>query len=314
MVTNGEWFVVFLDPSDSFGDAGKQDSSRILVFENAADIQARAGEFFSSVAHQFVARHAPALKLGTVAFEVASSKVRGVMHGVRLRYSERREVYAVLPTISVAPVLFLRLANDSWIRVEAPPRAFEVPHDPTALSNHLHEVAAAALDLRATVNAALAVELPAIPLDEHYAESGAFEGLKGVVETDTDDFIVVTGTHSHYVLETPSVPTCPYHDSSRATQDAVPAQPVLLVRSMDPRSFFVSGEPHHCAHVIVSDAKSSPITGANYEQCGPRSGQAGHAFCEIFRFETRLCCRTCAFETVCTKAQVLNVMPCQRPP
>lgn len=313
VITNGDWFVVFMDPADSFGDAVKRDPSQILVFESAADIQARAGEFFSSLAHQFVVRHAPALKLGAVAFEITSSKVRSAMHGLRLRYSEHREVYAVLPTISVAPILLLGLVNGSWIRVEIPPRAFDVPHDPVALASHLHEVEAAAADLREKVNTALAANLPLMSLDEHYADSDGFAGLKGVVENATDDFIVVTGTHTHYVRETPTVPACPYHDSSRATQDAVAAQPVLLVRSMDPRSFFVSGEPHHCAHIVVSDAKASPITGLNLEQCGPRSGQAGHAFCEIFRFETRLCCRTCAFETICTKAQVLNVMPCQRP-
>lgn len=313
VITNGDWFVIFTDPADSFGNAGTHDPSRILVIEGPGDIQARSGEVFSSLAHQFVTRQAPALKIGTVAFEVTGAKVRGVMHGVRLRYSEHRAVYAVLPTISVAPVLFLRLTNDSFIRVESPPLSFDVPQNPLVLANHLHDVHAAAMDLRNNVNGALGIDLPAISLDEHYADPDAFAGLKGVVESDTDDFIVVTGTHTHYMRETSTVPACPYHDSARAIHDTVAAQPVLLLRSMEPRSFSVSGELHHCAHVVVSDAKSNPITGANTEQCGPRSGQTGHAFCEIFRFETRLCCRTCAFETVCTKAQVLNVMPCQRP-
>ena len=33
-------------------------------------------------------------------------------------------------------------------------------------------------------------------------------------------------------------------------------------------------------------------------------------FCEIGRFEWHLCCRTCAFEEVCTKAEVFH-LPCQ---
>jgi hypothetical protein len=235
------------------------------------------------------------------------------MHGLRLRYSEHRAVYEVLPTISVAPALLLRLVNGSWLRVETPPRAFDVPHDPAALPTHLQGVAAAATELLANVNRALAVTLPLISLDEHYSDSDSFEGQKAVVESDTDDFIVATGTDTHYIRETPSVPACPYHDSSRATSDAVAAIPVLLVRSMDPRSFFVSGESQHCAHSVVAAAKSSPIAALDLEPSGPRSGQAGHAFCEIFRFETRMCCRTCAFETVCTKAKVLNALPCRRP-
>lgn len=312
VLTNGEWFVIFEDPEDSFGEGGKRDPGPILVFEKAADVQARAGEFFLCLAHRYVVQSAPALRPGMIASEVAPSKVLGVMHGLRLRYSRRREVYDVLPTISVAPVLFLRLANHSWTRVEVPPRSFELPHDRTQLANHLHDVDAAAADLRAQLDTALAKHLPSISLEEHYADADSFAPLKAVVENESDDFLIATGSHSHYILETPTVPECPYHDSARANQDGVAAQPVLVVRSMDPRSFFVSAAPHYCAHIIVSDAKSSPITDSNVEQRGPRSGKPGHAFCEVFRFETRLCCRTCAFETVCTKAQVLNVMPCQR--
>jgi hypothetical protein len=34
-------------------------------------------------------------------------------------------------------------------------------------------------------------------------------------------------------------------------------------------------------------------------------------FCEIWKFEEHLCCRTCAFEEVCTKAEVFSGLPCK---
>ncbi|HEY5619450.1 MAG TPA: UPF0175 family protein [Vicinamibacterales bacterium] len=136
---------------------------------------------------------------------------------------------------------------------------------------------------------------------------------KGVVQSATDEFVVVTGTETHYVLETPAVPDCPFHDSVRATHAGVAAGPLLLMRSTTPRAFFFSGESHHCGHRAVADAKAGVNTDANVAARGPRSGSRGQAFCELFRFETRLCCRTCAFKRVCTKTQALALMPCTRP-
>src|SRR5450759_1944815 len=87
----------------------------------------------------------------------------------------------------------------------------------------------------------------------------------------------------------------------------------ITVSNVKERSFFPSGETHHCAHGNVLLAKSSEITAENRARCGPRSGEDGEdgeAFCEIWSFEQRLCCRTCAFERVCTNADVFQ-LPCQ---
>ena len=58
-------------------------------------------------------------------------------------------------------------------------------------------------------------------------------------------------------------------------------------------------------------AKSCRITLENRDRCGSRSSGEQGAFCEIWRFEQHLCCRTCAFEDVCTKAEVFQGLPCK---
>jgi hypothetical protein len=114
------------------------------------------------------------------------------------------------------------------------------------------------------------------------------------------------------VLE-PSVPNCPFHDWAACEGAGVASMSApVVIRSISPRSFFFSREVHHCAHRDVNSAKASAITSANRDRCGPRSGEAGQAFCEIWRFEQHLCCRTCVFEEVCTKADVFR-LPCRRP-
>jgi len=147
----------------------------------------------------------------------------------------------------------------------------------------------------------------------HFDDEDSFSALPGVQETNADEFLVLTGGKTHYLLPEPSVPGCPYHDWHACQRDGVPSNPgPLLNQSVQPRSFFVSGRAHHCAHRDVTNAKANAITTANKSRCGPRSGQEGQAFCEIWRFEQHLCCRTCAFEEVCTRAAVFR-LPCQRP-
>ena len=134
--------------------------------------------------------------------------------------------------------------------------------------------------------------------------------IRGVIECRRDEFLIVTGNQTHYLRLEPSVPQCPYHDwrQSHADGSAVSPSPFMR-RSTMPRSFFISQEEYHCAHRDMALAKDSRITKQN-QRCGLRSGREGDAFCEIWRFEAHLCCRTCAFESVCTKAQVFQ-LPCQ---
>jgi hypothetical protein len=127
------------------------------------------------------------------------------------------------------------------------------------------------------------------------------------------ELLVVTGDQTHYLRKEPSVPDCPHHLWAHSNAAGCAANPgPIEKRSVNPRAFFKSGEQHHCAHREVTVAKASQITASNRDRCGRRSGQEGQAFCEIWRFEEHLCCRTCAFEEVCTEAQVF-VLPCQRP-
>jgi len=314
LITNGEWVILFLDPQDAFLNNGKPDPTRILVFESRDAIEQRFNEVFLYLEHQQVLGTVDALTPGELPFHVGGQKIDRTMHGLRLRYIEEPGIYRPAPVIKVAPVLFLRTRHGAWLHVESPPQEYEVPHEYADLPDHLGKVERAAQTLLAEVNHWLCATLQACPLAKHYEDDDGFAALPGVQEKRPDDFLLVTGDKTHYLVPSPSVPNCPYHDWQACHQAGVPSNPgPLLHRSVkEPRSFFVSGENHHCAHRDVSSAKGVPITLSNRAQCGPRSGRDGQAFCEIWRFEQHLCCRTCAFQEVCTKAHVFR-LPCQRP-
>ena len=309
VITNGEWLILFLDPERAFLQKGGCSPINILVFENRKHIEMRFTEVFRYLEHQQVLGTASPLTPGDLPFHV--QEVDRVMHGLRLRYVEETGLYQPEPVIKVAPVIWLRTRYGAWLRAESPPRGYQLAREDANLRAHLNEVQQAAQNLLAEVNERLGTSLQAYPLTQHYEDEDAFAALPGVQEQGPDNFLLVTGDKTHYLQPAPSVPSCPYHNWVACERDGVPSNPgPLMASSVSPRSFFVSGDLHHCAHRDVSAAKASPITADNRASCGPRSGKEGQAFCEIWRFEQHLCCRTCAYEKVCTKAPIFR-LPCQ---
>jgi len=196
------------------------------------------------------------------------------------------------------------------LRVETPPQEYELPDKKEQLIDHLHDVQKAGKDLLHEVNHRLNASFQPFPLSHHYEDEEGFGPIRGVIELERDNFLIVTGEKMHYLLSTPLVHDCLHHDWLASNTLGVACNPgPIMTRSIAPRSFFVSGEPHHCVHRDVSSLKASQITQANRKQCGPRSGEEGESFCEIWRFEQYLCCRCCVFGEVCTKAAVFS-LPC----
>ncbi len=311
VITNGDWLILFLDPADAFLEEGEHDPCRILVFQDRSDIEKRFTEIFRYLEHQQVLREVPPLTPGELPFY--AQEIDRVMHGLRLRYIEVTGIYQREPMIRIAPVIWLRTRYGAWLRVESPGREYQLARGDADLRTHLNEVRQAAQKLLAEVNKRLGTSLQAYPLTQHYEDEYAFAALPGVQEQESNDYLLVTGNKTHYLLQDLSVSSCPYHDWPACQRDGVPSNPrPLTAPSVSPRSFFVSGDLHHCAHRDVSAAKASLITAVNRARCGPRSGSESQAFCEIWCFEQYLCCRTCAYEEVCTKAPVFR-LPCQRP-
>jgi hypothetical protein len=310
VITDGEWMILFLDPQDAFLNTGRPVSSNILVYQNREAIEWRFDEVFRNLEYQRVAGTVNALVPSELPHYVTVDQVYRVLHGLHLLYTRQRGIYREVPVIKVAPVLFLMTRHGSWLRVESPPQEFKLPENYNDITNHIQKVQDVAQTLLNEVNRQLRAHFEASPLSEHYEDEDSFAVLPGVLQLQRDEFLLVTGDQTHYLLPRPSVPNCPYHDWHSCEQHGVPSYPgPILNRSLCPRSFFVSGELHHCAHRDVSAAKACSINAANRSQCGARSGRDGQAFCELWRFEEHLCCRTCAFEQVCTRAQAFN-LPC----
>jgi hypothetical protein len=309
-ITNGEWLVLFLDPTEALLAGGTPDSKSILVYRTADEIIQNGATLFSQLEHQRVLGETPPLRPVELPFHMQAHQIREAMHGLHLRYEQAQAIYHRAPMIHVAPIIFLRTDQDAWLRVEAIDGQYSIPHENERLSGHLEAVRAAGQGLLAEISNTLVLGLSASTIQGHFDDSDSFAVQKAVVKLPGDEYWVVTGEHTHYLTTEPSVPQCPHHDYGNSHTAGVAAEPGPIVRrSVDPRSFFCSRESHHCAHGNVALAKSQQVTPENRERCGSRSSRDGEAFCEIWSFERRLCCRTCAFELVCIKAQTFR-LPC----
>jgi hypothetical protein len=313
LLTNGDWAVIFTRPLDTLVN-GMQSAEAVVVFINRDEFETHYRAIFELLEFQNVSGEIPSLSVARLPFHISASAVVSVLHGLRLRYIEQKKIYAVSPVITLAPVLFLRTSRGTWLTVEGASREYEIPHRTADLVDHLDAVRLAGTKLLDEVKSHLGLDISPMTLKAHYEEADAFAKLPGVsIKRAGQDFFIATGDKTHYLLKEPTVPDCPFHFWSECQKQGVPAgASPLMARSIDPRSFFIDSERHHCAHRYVDEAKNSQIRPTNVSDCGPRSGEFGQPFCEIAPFETRLCCRTCVFEEVCTHAEIFH-LPCKRP-
>jgi hypothetical protein len=320
VITNGEWLIVFSNPEDTFC-SGCPSLGNVHVYENWTEVEEQNNKIFKLLEYYEVLGEAPPLSLGEVGFYLRSTELDRAMFGLRLMYLEEPEFYLdPSPIIKVVPVIFIRSINGVWFRVEAQnsTHILTIPNKSDFLKEHLESFHQKALELLDKVNTKLGVILKCKSLAAHYADQDFFDKLTPVVKVTNksdkyEEYLIATGDKTHYLLKEATVPNCPYHswDNSYSEGYAVGAHPVKRSQINDPRTIFVTDSQHHCSHRHIREAKGSKITIENRDRCGPRSGKDQEAFCEIWKFEQHLCCRTCVFEAVCTKADVFQELPCK---
>lgn len=275
VMTNGEWLILFLRPVEAFLNDNDHPCppEAILVYTDANDIANRSAELYRALEHQHVLNEVPFLAPAELPFHVTGPTVRLAMHGLRLRYEQSHALKVPSPIIHVAPVVILRTELGATIRVENPHEQFELPHAPDQLGAHLAAVGNAAQGLLRDISERLERPLAPTPLEDHFMDPRSFAAQKAVARSSDDEYFLVTGQHTHYLLAEPSVPDCPHHEWGKSNAAGVGAPPgPITVSNVKERSFFPSGETHHCAHGNVLLAKSSEIAAARTARPSARYG------------------------------------------
>jgi hypothetical protein len=210
--------------------------------------------------------------------------------------------------------------RDRWVVVEGGDQDEDLPEKETELPHHLAWVEGQCHAIKDKIDAWVGRTTLLRGVEQHFV-SQVFSSLPAVAEAGQSsdgvrEFTILTGSHPHFLRLEPTVLDCPYHDFGACAQANAASRDRAVVRSsVNPRSLYASGMVHHCAHRDVLDVKRQAVEGLLLGKCGPRSNnhddRFGGSFCEIFKFEEHLCCRTCAFEEVCGAAELFR-LPCNQ--
>src|SRR5262249_54498797 len=114
------------------------------------------------------------------------------------------------------------------------------------------------------------------------------------VESDryADRYRFVTAGEAILISDDETFDKCRYHDwgTCRSNGHAVGAAPIVE-QSIDPRCFFPSGTPYHCAHTAIQARRER------------------EPWFLLLPFKNRLCCRRCTYLRRCWPD--LGGMPCR---
>lgn len=288
VLTNGEWFLVFSDvnatilPSDP--EAGK-----MVLFSDLSDVVARAGEFCALLGYQDLSGHIPPQHPGALPDFVPDGEVATCSRFVDVSYTRHG---ARQPLISASVGVWIRARRGAWI-------LFQKNYDNQflVLSDDRDELATRRQQLHARAESLLADlgahrELRFASRDEFEGAPSAGEPHDAIpaagVERDSilmrelgpDRYRITTTEQLLFFTDEGTYDMCPYHNwgACREEGNAV-GQSAITAPSSDPRCFFPSGSPYHCAHAGIRARRNR--------------------VCLLLAFEEHLCCRRCVFLSRC---------------
>lgn len=326
-VCNGTWLVVFVEPHLAFGTTAAPDVGEILVCESRDAIVQRAGEVWKCLEYGALAGGHSQCLPSEIPFLVDPARIESCMFALKILYARSPSHYArPEPCILVVPALVLRSTGASFLKIgfdradDLEGEEYELPAGNVPLDGHLNQVGEAALRLKRRVEEVLhrtGHPLPLVNVQTHMADVEAFKGLATVSPIRLRDLapgelavLTVTGDEPHFLRRSPEYRDCVHHRHGESQRTHTAQLPHAVARpSMADYSHFTDGSEFHCTHREVIAPKGQPVTSSNRARCGPRSCDDDGAFCELWRFERMLCCRTCVFQRVCLASPVFTP-PC----
>jgi hypothetical protein len=304
-ISSGQWIVIFRNPAQAFLDVGAPDYQSITVVE-IDDYVSNSDCLFESLAREKLLSAPPFYIVPThIQAHLSTSAAKRLFLGVWLHHSTTGSVFDMHPQILVYPAVVVQRVDEEFVTIVDRSLGHDpIPIDMSEIAQHVRSIRARSERLRTAISDIM----PGLPLPSPLAEFPGFNSLsrdgevKKVYEpkdtgkdflrsfpSQSGQFILATGDSHHFFVEVPRVRDCDGHEWAlcKSLSQHAGDRPIVA-RSVEPASFFISGELHHCAHRVIH---------------GRREGR-----CKIRAFETFLCCQACAYQTVCWGA--VDDLPC----
>jgi hypothetical protein len=298
----GRWLVVFTSPYDTFVKAGDVSTAAIHIFQDN-EILVESDAIYDLLGRASLIDDVPELLAPSQVSNYASNRdVSKIFRALWVVRKRDGAYFAQVPQISLYAAIVIERRDRRLLTVvdSLRPR-LPLPHDIGQLGEHFLAMNQSSASLLQAVNTELGgnwqpSSISTFPGFVAPRSIGVQEAVASSVSLlrswqGPDEFLLVTGEESHYLLPSPTVDPCGGHDWAecyRAQENKLPT--AVISRSYGPASFFITKELHHCAHRQIYDRRESR--------------------CHIQTFEEFLCCRACTLQSVCwTQAQLSN-LPC----
>jgi hypothetical protein len=309
-ISSGQWLVIFTEPGPAFLDSADVKPGNILVFQ-VEEFVRESDHIFRQISYGQLIDHIPSpLRPTQLSAFISAAAVRRLFRALWIRWesSGAEGVLDAFPQIFVYPAAVLERADGVLLHVaEARFGRSSVPADATELNSHLDEVERNSAGLLDAIFGELGKRFDIANLDAFpgFPETPLRGSSVALVAPSTStrvefirpwsqrasEYLLVTGTSPHFILEVPTVTACVGHDWVTCSGIGLQVgRAPVLAPSVDPKSFYISGGNHHCAHRIIHDR---------------RSGK-----CHIASFETFLCCKACIFQETCWPTASTPALPC----
>lgn len=296
VIISGEWMVVFKAPVETFLRVAQPDDIAIFTRQEFKD---RAAEIYKLLHRLALTEDAPMpLRPAQLRQYVALGDVSGAFLGVHVHYERTgSKLFARRPRILIYPALFVSRADGAIFTVidNALPKELDyqvndegeetlLPH-----LDEIHTLSAALIDACGhELGGVLSTsEISAFP---GFRNEGFGKGPVGELK-DADEWLVATGSVSHFLLPEPRVQACRFHSWAECGAHAA-MQSAISTRMIQPPVFFVDNQRHHCAHQVVQDRREQR--------------------CLIQVIDSRTCCQACAFLAQCWTEEEQAELPCGR--
>lgn len=273
----------------------------------------RAQELFSLLHRSVLARDVPfPLRPAQLRQYVDLGAVTAVFHGLHVHFEATGSpVYGLKPQVLIYPVLIVERDDGVLITVSSCGEGISLGYtkvraeeeddeDLLRLDGHLAEVHASAQQVLDACQEELGEALVVAPLDRFPGFPTKQNGLQQIgrrmvvpLNGHHDEWLMATGTRTHYLTATPQVDPCRFHTwAACRVEDYGIGVSALSVRSVNPRAVFIDTQPHHCAHQLVQDRRESR--------------------CHIMSIDQRTCCQACAYVNGCWDVEEQANLPCGR--
>lgn len=309
-ISSGQWLVIFTEPAAAFLDAADVNSANILIFQTDGFVR-ESDHIFGQLSYGQLVTDIPSpLRATQLRGFISADSVRRVFRALWARWeaSGSAGVLDTFPQIIVYPAAILERSDGVLLHVAAGRSARHfVPSDAAALKEHLDAVRESSDALLEAICEQLETQLevsdladfPGFPVTPLRGSRVGLvpEPVQRPVQfvrpwpDRADEFLLVTGASSHFLLEGPTVDPCMGHNWAECQQAGVQVghAPVIF-SSVDPKAFYISGANHHCAHRDIHDR---------------RQGN-----CYVAVFESFLCCRACILQQICWPDGGGPALPC----